>query len=112
MGYMTADKFLFYQAGMDPDLSEMRPGQLLMSHTIERAVQLGCVEYDFLRGSEAYKQMWANAARHTVTKTLYGHGWRAKVAQAAHWVRIQARAQKRRFDKSAAPAPVAATETE
>jgi CelD/BcsL family acetyltransferase involved in cellulose biosynthesis len=83
----------------------MRPGQLLMSRTIDRAVQLGCIEYDFLRGAEAYKQMWASAVRHTVTITIYGNGWRARLAQAAHWLRRQAGKQKRRMATPAVAAP-------
>jgi CelD/BcsL family acetyltransferase involved in cellulose biosynthesis len=84
LAFHVQDKFLFFQAGMDPAWSEMRPGQLLMSRTIERAIELGCSDYDFLRGAEAYKQMWSSESRHTRTLTAYGQGWRATAARVAH----------------------------
>jgi CelD/BcsL family acetyltransferase involved in cellulose biosynthesis len=89
LGYHTTGKFAFYQAGMDPEWSELRPGQLLMSRTIERAIERGCDEYDFLRGAEDYKKMWADKVRHTRNFTCYGRGWRATGARLAHATRRQ-----------------------
>lgn len=109
LGYQVADKFLFYQAGMDPAWSELRPGQLLMSHTIERAIVLGCVEYDFLRGSEDYKKMWASETRFTMRLTLYGYGWKASFARLAHDAVRRGKELKRQLEER--PAKTAA-ETE
>jgi CelD/BcsL family acetyltransferase involved in cellulose biosynthesis len=48
----------FYQAGMDPTASSLSPGTILVSKMIERAIELGCTTFDFMRGDEPYKRRW------------------------------------------------------
>ena len=48
----------FYQAGMDPSASALSPGTILVSKMIERAIDLGCTTFDFMRGDEPYKRRW------------------------------------------------------
>lgn len=48
----------YYQAAFDPRLSSYRPGTVLISITIERAISEGFRVFDFLRGEEAYKYRW------------------------------------------------------
>jgi CelD/BcsL family acetyltransferase involved in cellulose biosynthesis len=48
----------FYQAGMDPNASSLSPGTILVSKMIERAIDLGCTTFDFMRGDEPYKRRW------------------------------------------------------
>ena len=48
----------FYQAGMDPSASSLSPGTILVSKMIERAIDLGCTTFDFMRGDEPYKRRW------------------------------------------------------
>ena len=50
--------FYFYQAGMDPAASSLSPGTILVSKMIERAIEEGCVTFDFMRGDEPYKRRW------------------------------------------------------
>lgn len=48
----------FYQAGMDPASSALSPGTILVAKMIERAIDLGCTTFDFMRGDEPYKHRW------------------------------------------------------
>ena len=48
----------FYQAGMDPSAASLSPGTVLVAQTIQRAIEEGCTEFDFMRGDEPYKRRW------------------------------------------------------
>lgn len=48
----------FYQAGMNPAASSLSPGTILVSKMIERAIEMGCTTFDFMRGDEPYKRRW------------------------------------------------------
>lgn len=54
-----AGRFSFYQAGRDPDHQKHRVGLVLMHHAIEHAIDEHAEVFDFLRGEEDYKYMWA-----------------------------------------------------
>ena len=49
------DKLYYYQGGWDPELSGDNVGGVLTALVIEDAINRGCAEYDFLRGTEDYK---------------------------------------------------------
>ncbi len=50
------NQFLLYNSGYDPEqFSQLSPGNVLISYTIQEAIRLGRVRYDFLRGDEVYK---------------------------------------------------------
>jgi CelD/BcsL family acetyltransferase involved in cellulose biosynthesis len=44
-----------YQSGMDPDLLEHKPGNLINLMILRQAIERGYRAYDFLRGDEPYK---------------------------------------------------------
>ncbi len=48
-------KLFYYQGGWDPEWSKDRVGNILTNLVIEDAINNGCSEYDFLRGTEDYK---------------------------------------------------------
>jgi CelD/BcsL family acetyltransferase involved in cellulose biosynthesis len=48
----------YYIGGFDPRFAECSAGSLLIAHAIEQARQEGVVDFDFLRGAEAYKYRW------------------------------------------------------
>jgi len=56
--FETADSFLYYNAGVDPDARELSPGILMVARYIDWAIAVGKRRFDFLRGSEAYKYEW------------------------------------------------------
>jgi CelD/BcsL family acetyltransferase involved in cellulose biosynthesis len=53
----------YYLGGFDPALDRFGPGTLLVGHAIEEAIREGAREFDFLRGSEAYKYRWGAVDR-------------------------------------------------
>jgi CelD/BcsL family acetyltransferase involved in cellulose biosynthesis len=50
------DSILVYNSGYDPQkYARLSPGIVLLSYCIQRAIELGRTEFDFLRGAEEYK---------------------------------------------------------
>jgi CelD/BcsL family acetyltransferase involved in cellulose biosynthesis len=56
--FRSADGFLYYNAGVDPDARELSPGVVMVASYIERAIAESCRRVDFLRGDEPYKYEW------------------------------------------------------
>jgi CelD/BcsL family acetyltransferase involved in cellulose biosynthesis len=56
--FRTADGYLYYNAGVDPDAKELSPGVLMVAAYVQRAIAEGCRRLDFLRGDEPYKYEW------------------------------------------------------
>ena len=54
----TADGYLYYNAGVDPDARDLSPGVVMVHRYIERAIATGRRRMDFLRGNEPYKYEW------------------------------------------------------
>jgi len=53
--FRTDGALLLYNSGYDPKLRAANPGLVLIARSIGEAVDEGCAEYDFLRGTERYK---------------------------------------------------------
>jgi len=56
--YDTAEGYLYYNAGVDPDARDLSPGVLMIHGLVERALAAGVRRLDFLRGNEPYKYDW------------------------------------------------------
>jgi len=56
--FTTAEGYLYYNAGVDPDARDLSPGVLLVAEFIRRALTDGARRFDFLRGDEPYKYEW------------------------------------------------------
>jgi CelD/BcsL family acetyltransferase involved in cellulose biosynthesis len=56
----TADRLLYYNAGIDPDARELSPGVLMVYAYVAHALATGKGYMDFLRGDEAYKYEWGS----------------------------------------------------
>lgn len=65
-GIDRKERFFFYQCGYDPDWARRSVGFVRLGLSIADAADRGVRVYDFLRGSEAYKFDWADAARSTL----------------------------------------------
>ncbi|MCS7309018.1 MAG: GNAT family N-acetyltransferase [Armatimonadota bacterium] len=48
----------YYLGGFEPRLARYSPGTVLTAWAIRRAIEEGCVVFDFLRGDEPYKYRW------------------------------------------------------
>ena len=56
----TADTWMFYNAGIDPDARELSPGVVLAACYVRGALEAGMQRFDFLRGNEPYKYEWGS----------------------------------------------------
>ena len=56
--FQTADAYLYYNAGVDPDARDLSPGVLMIYSYVVRALAAGIRRLDFLRGNEPYKYDW------------------------------------------------------
>jgi CelD/BcsL family acetyltransferase involved in cellulose biosynthesis len=56
--FETADSFLYFNAGVDPDARDLSPGVVMTARLVERAIAAGKRRLDFLRGHEPYKYEW------------------------------------------------------
>jgi hypothetical protein len=55
------DRVYFYQCGRRTDLPDkLRPGIVMHVHAMQRAIERGCREYDFLSGASQYKNQLAS----------------------------------------------------
>lgn len=73
----------YYQSGMNPDFSDYRLGKLLIGHAIRDSIEQGCTVFDFLRGTEPYKALWAPEYQVPTRVILAGAAPRAQLAAAA-----------------------------
>jgi CelD/BcsL family acetyltransferase involved in cellulose biosynthesis len=81
-GVVHRGKFLYYQSGYDPAWAGKSVGLVLLARTVQDAFGEKLAEFDFLRGSEAYKAQWARAQRWTIEIRLW-RGARGRAARAA-----------------------------
>ena len=56
--FSTGTTLYCYLSGFDPAMAKLSPGAVLLAWTIERAIDEGIKEIDFLRQTEAYKYLW------------------------------------------------------
>jgi CelD/BcsL family acetyltransferase involved in cellulose biosynthesis len=70
-GLRYGPTFYFYQSGFDPAFSKHSVGVATMAVAIQRAIEEGVLEYDFLHGDEEYKFHWAREARNLMRIELH-----------------------------------------
>ncbi len=56
--FETADGYLYYNAGVDPEARDLSPGVVMVYAYMERALAAGKRRIDFMRGNEPYKYEW------------------------------------------------------
>ena len=56
--FVSDDRLLYYNAGVDPDARELSPGVLMVYAYVQRALAEGIGQLDFMRGDESYKYDW------------------------------------------------------
>ncbi len=62
-GWSLGGRYSYYNSGLDPDHSSLRPGLVLLAAVIASAFEEGASEFDFLLGDEAYKYRFAEGER-------------------------------------------------
>ncbi len=73
-GLRHRERFWYFQSGYDPAWRDKSVGLVLVGETFRDALAEGCREYDFLRGTEAYKADWVSRQRRTVAVRVYARG--------------------------------------
>lgn len=53
--FQTDDTFYLYNSAYEPDAARLSPGLVLVSQLVQRSIEQGLKQFDFLRGSERYK---------------------------------------------------------
>jgi len=100
-GLVDRGKFLYFQSGYDPQWSKQSVGLVLVGETFRDSLASGLLEYDFLHGTESYKQDWTKQQRRTVNLRVFRRGGTGSV-----WNRRQQLgARARGMLKHALPAP-------
>jgi CelD/BcsL family acetyltransferase involved in cellulose biosynthesis len=92
---LTAGRVSYFQAGRNTASDLPSLGTVLMAHAVEHAGRIGAVEYDLLRGGQAYKDAWAHDAR-PVVRIEGSHGVRGRIALSVLTSRRRAGALKGR----------------
>jgi CelD/BcsL family acetyltransferase involved in cellulose biosynthesis/glycosyltransferase involved in cell wall biosynthesis len=70
-GFRDHGRAYYYQSGFAPAARHLNPGTLMVGAAIDRAIDEGAVEFDFLRGCEPYKFEWGAAPRPSWTRRLH-----------------------------------------
>jgi CelD/BcsL family acetyltransferase involved in cellulose biosynthesis len=92
-GFRYGDTFYYYQSGFDPDYATRSVGLVALGLSIRNAINNGVLEYDLLRGAEAYKFLWSNTTRELMTLQCYPPVFRGTLS----WVMERARRNARTF---------------
>ena len=63
LGFVQGGRYYWYKPCFDPALAHLSPGEVLLKHLIERAVEEAVAEFDFTIGDEPFKQRFATRSR-------------------------------------------------
>lgn len=80
-GFFYNRIFYFYQSGFNLDFYQHSVGLVTMGLAINSAISEGAIIYDFLRGNESYKSLWANGCRELIRLELYPPGVRGMLCR-------------------------------
>jgi hypothetical protein len=70
-GFDSNGRVYYYKPCYEPAYSARRPGKLLLAHMIRDAAREGKGEFDLLKGTEAYKSIYASGVRTTASVKVY-----------------------------------------
>jgi hypothetical protein len=90
-GFLYNGTYSFYQHGLDPQYSKLSVGQVLLGVSIERAIEEGAAQYDFLSGDDGYKDLWARESRPLMRIEACPPGWPALVRHGGESLRLSTR---------------------
>ena len=78
-GYKDKNKFYAYLSGLDPAYYRFSAGNLVFFKVMSHCIEEGLKEFDFLRGSEEYKERWSANIRYNYQATYIKKGAIAKI---------------------------------
>ena len=113
------DTVYYYQSGIDPAITEERPGWLGTIAALEWTIAHGYKAFDFLRGDEAYKAHWRAEPRAMVDIRVVArrpaatvrHGVWLGRKRARQWIKrgLEIAGLRKRVDESITPGRAAST---
>jgi len=59
-GFIYNNRYYYMTSAFDPNYSSLNVGHMLTMRLIERAIQMGLVKFDFLKGDEFFKSYWTH----------------------------------------------------
>ncbi len=68
LGFARDGIFYDWNTSYDPELFDLSPGKVQLSHVLRWCVENGLSEFNFMRGDEDYKRVWSTG--HTMNKAL------------------------------------------
>lgn len=95
-GFEYRRRFVWYKPAFDVRLASHSPGEVLIKHLLEDAIERGLEEFDFTVGAEPFKFRFANLVRQVDRVTAYAAGtdyWCDGIMHAARtaWRRLRRR---------------------
>jgi CelD/BcsL family acetyltransferase involved in cellulose biosynthesis len=81
-GFKDKKRFYLYLSGFDPEYSQYRVGNQIIAYTMEKCIEEGLSEFDFMRGGETYKGFWKTLSRWNYTAIIT----RDIFSTASHWL--------------------------
>ena len=82
-------KVSFYQAGITPMDNDISLGTLMIGHCIEESISQGMREYDFMRGSDAYKKTWTKTYRKMTTIRIFPNKGKVRLLRVLGAVKVR-----------------------
>jgi CelD/BcsL family acetyltransferase involved in cellulose biosynthesis len=74
LGFEYGGRFYYYRPAFDPDYAKYAPGHMHIFYLFRESASRGVTEFDFLRGDQPYKRVWASSTRNVVTLLLVKRG--------------------------------------
>ena len=96
--FSHGNRMTFFQTGMDPAWKKRSAGAILVNMAVREAFETGLQEFDFLKGEEPYKALWANAVRRDYRLSAYTPGARAALCQVKDRARFAIKLAARRIN--------------
>ncbi len=81
-GFLHDGVYYGYQMGFAVQYAKYSPGHYMTGVVMERLIEAGAREMNFLRGTDPWKFRWTERTRRTVTATLLPAGLGARLARA------------------------------
>lgn len=92
LGFEYNGRFYYLRPAFDPEYSMYAPGHIHIFHLMKEGITRGVREFDFLRGDEPYKRVWANSVRGVLSLSMAKPGLAGKADMM--WLRFMRRLRK------------------
>ena len=82
LAFDYGNEIILYNSGFDAEkFGYFSPGNVIISYSIQHAIQLGRMRYDFLRGDEVYKFRFGGVAEDVFGVKFLSSGCESKIGK-------------------------------